>query len=244
MTGALAPFSISMSSYDFTLPGIDDSPIVLDRFRGATTLIVNVASACGLATQYAALQELHDRFADRGFSVIGVPCNQFGEQEPGGEDEIVAFCSGSYGVTFPLTRKVEVNGVHRHPLYAHLTQSTDGDGIDGEIRWNFEKFVVGPEGQVVGRFHPFVTPDADEVVETIERTLAAGGVAEWEPATAADVRPGDRVRLTNGTVVNVTRIESDFLGNEGLVGLFEDSPVRWLARPLRGDVAVEVLRRR
>lgn len=243
MPGDRPPLSRLMSAYDFTVPGIDGAPIELDRFRGSTTLIVNVASACGLTPQYASLQELHDRYADRGFTVIGIPCNQFNEQEPGSEGEIAEFCSASYGVTFPLAGKTEVNGVHRHPLYAHLTQTPDAEGVAGNVRWNFEKFLVGPDGQVAGRFRPFTTPDAPEVVTAIEETLHAAGTPVWEEATAADVVAGDRVRAASGTEITVTRVEPDFLGNAGLCGLIEDSAVRWLALPLRGEVAVEILRR-
>lgn len=237
------PFSPRMSVYDFTLPGIDGDPIELDRFRGSPTLIVNVASACGLAPQYAALQALQDRYGDRGLTVIGIPCNQFGEQEPGDADEIVEFCTSSYAVTFPLAAKVDVNGVRRHPLYEVLTAAADADGVAGEVRWNFEKFVVGHDGRVAARFHPFTPPDSDEVTAAVEEALAAAGTAEWQAATAADVIAGDRVRLDGGTVLTVTRVEDAFLGRPGLLGLVEDSAVRWLARPLPADGALEILRR-
>lgn len=231
-----------MSAYDFSLPAIDGSALELDRFRGSTTLIVNVASACGLTPQYAALQALQDRYADRGFTVVGIPCNQFAEQEPGGESEIVEFCSANYGVSFPLTRKLAVNGVHRHPLYAFLTQAADAEGVAGDVRWNFEKFLVRADGSVAARVRPFTAPDGDELVEAIERELEATAGMHWQQATAADVAPGDRVRLANGSVLTATRVEQDFLGRPGLLGLIEDSPVRWLARPMPGDTALEILR--
>lgn len=237
------PLSPLVSAYDFTVPGIDGAPLELDRFRGSTTLFVNVASACGLTPQYAALQELQERYGDRGFTVIGIPCNQFNEQEPGSEGEIAAFCRSTYRVTFPLAEKIEVNGVHRHPLYAHLTQTPDAEGVAGDVRWNFEKFLVGPEGQVAARFRPFTLPDAPEVVAAIEQTLEAAGTPVWETATAADVVPGDRVRAASGTELTVSRVEPDFLGNAGLCGLIEDSAVRWLALPIPGGTAVEILRR-
>jgi len=138
---------------------------------GITTLIVNVASRCGLTPQYTGLERLHERFAERGFTVLGVPCNQFGGQEPGTSDEIAEFCSATYGVTFPLTEKIDVNGEHRHPLYDVLTSYADADGHDGDIRWNFEKFLVGPDGKVVARFGPKVDPESDEIVSAIEATL-------------------------------------------------------------------------
>ncbi len=144
--------------------------------RGTTTLIANVASSCGLTPQYAALQQLQDRFGPRGFTVLGVPCNQFGGQEPGTECEIATFCSSSYAVTFPLTAKTDVNGARRHPLFRFLTAAEDASGAAGDVLWNFEKFVVDANGAVVERFRPFTTPDAPEVVEAIERALAAAEV--------------------------------------------------------------------
>jgi glutathione peroxidase len=140
---------------------------------GKTLLVVNVASKCGLTPQYAGLEALHERFADRGFSVVGFPCNQFMGQEPGSPEEIAEFCSTSYGVTFPLFEKIDVNGDGRHPIYAELTATTDADGEAGDIQWNFEKFLVGPDGTVLGRFRPRTEPDAPAVVAAIEASLAA-----------------------------------------------------------------------
>ncbi len=137
----------------------------LSRYRGQVVLVVNVASRCGLTPQYAGLQALSDRYADRGLVVLGVPCNQFGGQEPGTAGEIEEFCSVNYGVTFPLTAKVDVNGPGRHPLYAELI----GDGPD--VQWNFEKFVVTPDGEVAARFEPGVTPDDERLVSAIEKSL-------------------------------------------------------------------------
>jgi glutathione peroxidase len=134
--------------------------------------VVNVASQCGLTPQYHGLEEIHERFAQRGFTVLGVPCNQFGAQEPGTAHEIATFCSTNYGVSFPMTEKVEVNGEGRHPLYRHLVDVPDaGDGHTGDIRWNFEKFLVEPGGRVVARFNPLIEPTADDVVAAIERAL-------------------------------------------------------------------------
>jgi glutathione peroxidase len=144
-----------------------------DDLAGKTLLVVNVASKCGLTPQYAGLEALHERFADRGFSVVGFPCNQFMGQEPGSPEEIAEFCSTTYGVTFPLFEKIEVNGDGRHPIYAELTATTDADGEAGDIQWNFEKFLVSPNGTVLGRFRPRTEPDAPALVAAIEASLAA-----------------------------------------------------------------------
>lgn len=138
--------------------------------RGAT-LVVNVASKCGLTPQYAALEKLSKDYADRGLTVVGVPCNQFMGQEPGTAEEIQTFCSTTYGVTFPLLAKADVNGENRHPLYAELTKAVDSDGKAGDIQWNFEKFLVTPDGEVVNRFRPRTEPDAPEVIDAIEAVL-------------------------------------------------------------------------
>ncbi|MFJ9174649.1 glutathione peroxidase [Streptomyces sp. NPDC102360] len=146
----------------------------LSQYQGKAVLIVNVASKCGLTPQYTALEELQKQYADRGFTVLGVPCNQFMGQEPGTADEISEFCSATYGVTFPMTEKVDVNGEERHALYANLVDTADAEGHTGDIRWNFEKFLVGRSGDVVARFSPQTTPDAPEVVAAIERELSTG----------------------------------------------------------------------
>ncbi|MEV3855876.1 glutathione peroxidase [Streptomyces sp. NPDC050095] len=145
----------------------------LSQYEGKAVLIVNVASKCGLTPQYTALEELQKQYAARGFTVLGVPCNQFMGQEPGSADEIAEFCSATYGVTFPLTEKVEVNGEGRHALYAKLVETADAEGHTGDIRWNFEKFLVGRSGDVVARFAPQTTPDAPEVLAAIEKELGA-----------------------------------------------------------------------
>ena len=141
------------------------------ELSGNVTLIVNVASQCGLTPQYTGLQELQERFGGRGFTVLGVPCNQFGGQEPGTHEEIAEFCDVNYGVTFPLTEKVEVNGEDRHPLYAELTKTADADGKAGDVTWNFEKFLVSAEGKVIARFRPRTEPTSDQVVEAIGTAL-------------------------------------------------------------------------
>jgi glutathione peroxidase len=138
---------------------------------GKAALVVNVASRCGLTPQYGALEALHEQYADRGFTVIGVPCNQFMGQEPGTAEEIAEFCSATYGVTFPMTEKVEVNGPGAHPLYRELTATADARGEAGDVQWNFEKFLLSPDGEVVGRFRPRTLPDAPEVRAAVEAVL-------------------------------------------------------------------------
>ena len=135
--------------------------------------MVNVASKCGLTPQYAALEKLHEQFASRGFAVVGFPCNQFGGQEPGTAEEIAEFCSATYGVTFPMFAKIEVNGRGRHPIYDVLTAIPDADGEAGDVQWNFEKFLLGPDGAVLARFRPRTVPDDPEVLAAIEKHLPA-----------------------------------------------------------------------
>jgi glutathione peroxidase len=161
-----------MSVYDVPLSSIDGEPGVLAEQKGNVTLLVNVASFCGLTPQYEGLESLHEQYQARGFSVIGIPCNQFGAQEPGTADEIKTFCSTSYGVQFPLTEKIEVNGDGRHPLYQQLTATKDAEGVDGDIRWNFEKFLVGRDGEIIARFGPLVEPANDDLVKEIEKAVA------------------------------------------------------------------------
>jgi len=161
-----------MSLYDLPLSSLEGKPGTLGEQKGNVTLMVNVASFCGLTPQYTGLEKLHEQFKDRGFTVLGIPCNQFGEQEPGTADEIHTFCSTNYGVTFPLSEKIEVNGESRHPLYAQLEETADSEGHAGDIRWNFEKFLVSRDGEVLARFSPLVEPEAPEVVDAIEKALA------------------------------------------------------------------------
>jgi glutathione peroxidase len=162
-----------MALFDTTISALDGGPLELDELTGKAVLIVNVASRCGLTPQYEGLEKLHERYRDQGFSVLGVPCNQFGQQEPGSPEEIATFCSTTYGVTFPMTEKVEVNGPGRHPLYQQLTAKQDAEGQAGDVQWNFEKFLVSPEGEIVARFRPQVVPDAPEVVSAVESVLPA-----------------------------------------------------------------------
>ncbi len=160
-----------MAIYDTDIAALDGTPNVLADLDGKVTLVVNVASKCGLTPQYEQLEAIHEQYSDRGFSVLGVPCNQFLEQEPGSADEIATFCSTTYGVTFPMTEKVEVNGEGRHPLYDQLTPVADAEGRDGDIQWNFEKFLVGGDGAVIARFAPTVVPDDPAVIAAIEAAL-------------------------------------------------------------------------
>ncbi len=134
---------------------------------------MNVASKCGLTPQYTALEKLAQEYRDRGLFVVGVPCNQFMGQEPGTPEEIQEFCSATYGVTFPLLEKIEVNGENRHPLYAELTKHPDASGEAGDIQWNFEKFLIAPDGTVAARFRPRTEPDAPEILDALEEILPA-----------------------------------------------------------------------
>jgi glutathione peroxidase len=161
-----------MSLYDHPINTLDGSPLDLHDYEDKAILVVNVASRCGLTPQYAGLEQLQERYADRGFTVLGVPCNQFGQQEPGSPEEIKTFCSTTYGVTFPMTEKVEVNGEGRHELYQDLTAVTDAEGVAGDIQWNFEKFLVSPGGDVK-RFRPVVEPESEELTSAIESALPA-----------------------------------------------------------------------
>jgi glutathione peroxidase len=162
-----------MSVYDVSVNTLAGEPASLADHAGHTLLIVNVASKCGLTPQYAALESLFERYSDQGFEVLGFPCNQFGAQEPGTADEIQEFCSVNYGVSFPLFEKIEVNGPNRHPLYRELTDTADAGGHSGDIRWNFEKFLIGPDGAIVARYAPQTTPDDPGLVADIEANLPA-----------------------------------------------------------------------
>ncbi len=160
-----------MTLNDIALTTLDGRPTTLAELSDGATLIVNVASKCGLTPQYTALEKLAKEYGDRGLTIVGVPCNQFMGQEPGTAEEIRAFCSTTYGVTFPLLAKTDVNGDDRHPLYAELTKAADAAGQAGDIQWNFEKFVIAPGGEVVQRFRPRTEPDAPEVISAIEAVL-------------------------------------------------------------------------
>jgi glutathione peroxidase len=159
-----------MSIFEHPIHTLGGEPSSLARFEGSPTLIVNVASRCGLTPQYTGLEALHERYSDQGFNVVGFPCNQFGEQEPGTAEEIQTFCSTTYGVTFPMMEKIDVNGPGRHAIYAELTQVSDAEGHAGDIRWNFEKFLVARDGAVT-RFAPLVEPQDPGLVAAIEAEL-------------------------------------------------------------------------
>ena len=159
---------------DLPVTTLDGEPTTLGALTGGRpALVVNVASKCGLTPQYGALEKLHEEYAGRGFTVVGMPCNQFGGQEPGTSEEIAEFCSATYGVTFPLFEKLDVNGPDQHPLFAELTAVADGTGHAGDVRWNFEKWLVSPEGKVVHRYPPQMEPDDPAVVADIEAELPA-----------------------------------------------------------------------
>jgi glutathione peroxidase len=162
-----------MSVYDTSLNSLDGDQGILGEQKGNVTLLVNVASFCGLTPQYEGLERLQKTYADRGFSVVGFPCNQFLGQEPGSAEEIEQFCSTTYGVTFPLMEKIDVNGDDRHPIYAELTEKADAEGNAGDITWNFEKFLLSPKGEIVARYRPQVEPEDPAIVGDIEAQLAA-----------------------------------------------------------------------
>lgn len=159
-----------MSIYTTPIARLDGTPSSLAEFEGKVTLVVNVASKCGLTPQYTGLEELQRTYGSRGFSVVGFPCNQFLGQEPGTAEEIQEFCSTTYGVSFPLFEKIDVNGDEQHPIYAELCATTDAEGHTGEIRWNFEKFLLGRDGTIT-RFGPMVTPEDPALVGAIEAAL-------------------------------------------------------------------------
>ncbi|MGD0054320.1 MAG: glutathione peroxidase [Acidimicrobiales bacterium] len=159
-----------MSIYDIPVHTLSDEPSSLGAFENETVLIVNVASKCGLTPQYEGLEALQRRYGGRDFSVVGFPSNQFAGQEPGTAEEIQTFCSTTYGVSFPLYEKIDVNGEHRHPIYVELTKTADATGYSGDVRWNFEKFLVGPGG-TVQRFAPQVEPQDPALIEAIEALL-------------------------------------------------------------------------
>jgi len=156
---------------DFTATTLTGEEQPLAEYAGKVALVVNTASECGFTPQFEGLEKLYGEYEEKGLVVLGFPCNQFGGQEPGTADEIAEFCSTTYGVTFPMFSKIDVNGDERDPLYAELEETADADGYTGDIRWNFEKFLVAPGGEVVARFAPQTEPESDEVVSAIEAAL-------------------------------------------------------------------------
>jgi glutathione peroxidase len=163
-----------MGIHNVSINSLHGSAFDLSGLSGQVVLLVNVASKCGLTPQYTGLERVHETYASKGFSVVGAPCNQFMGQEPGTAEEIEEFCSSTYGVTFPLLEKIEVNGEGRHPLYQQVVEAPDATGHTGDIRWNFEKFLIGPDGEVAARFGPQVEPDAPEIIAAIEALLPTG----------------------------------------------------------------------
>jgi glutathione peroxidase len=160
-----------MTADTIDLTRLDGSPASLADFDGQALLVVNVASKCGFTPQYAGLEALYERYRHRGLTVLGFPSNQFGSQEPGTAEEIAEFCSLTYGVTFPMFAKTDVNGPERHPLFERLTRTADAEGKAGDVAWNFEKFLVSPAGEVVARFRTSVAPDDPAVLEAVESVL-------------------------------------------------------------------------
>jgi len=161
-----------MSVFSVKIKGLTAGDDALGSVANKVVLVVNVASKCGLTPQYTGLEALQKEFSGKGFSVLGVPCNQFGAQEPGTASEIATFCSTNYGVSFPMTEKVDVNGPGRHPLYELLTSTKDAEGHSGDIRWNFEKFLVGKNGEVIARFSPMISPDDETLRSAIRAALS------------------------------------------------------------------------
>ncbi|GAA2114354.1 glutathione peroxidase [Kitasatospora saccharophila] len=158
--------------FELPIRTLAGEPSSLGEHRGKVLLLVNVASKCGLTPQYTGLERLQKTYGERGFTVLGFPCNQFMGQEPGSAEEIQEFCSTTYGVSFPLFEKIDVNGAERHPVYERLTEVADATGEAGDVQWNFEKFLVSADGEVVGRFRPRTEPESAELVAAIEAQLA------------------------------------------------------------------------
>jgi glutathione peroxidase len=227
-----------MALIDTQLTALDGQPLDPAELRDRTVLVVNVASRCGFTPQYEALEQLQQRYGDAGFTVLGVPCNQFAGQEPGTVEEIREFCSTTYGTTFPMTEKLDVNGRRRHSLFDWLTRTVDADGVAGEVEWNFEKFLVAPSGQTVGRFRSHVAPDSEELIAAIEQVLPAD---RWTAVSASAVRVGERVRA-RGIELKVTRIDESFMGRPEYIAFVEDTAERWLKLPTPADAEVEVVR--
>ncbi len=157
--------------FELTMNRLDGQPESLSKYEGQVIMLVNVASKCGLTPQYTGLQAMYDRYRDRGFTILGFPANDFREQEPGTDAEIADFCQRNYGVTFPVFSKIVVTGDGMHPLYRELTGQPEPVG--GEVRWNFQKYLVARDGTIAARFSPRTEPDAPEIIETLESLLAA-----------------------------------------------------------------------
>ena len=170
-TAAPKAFAADKSIYDFTMKSIDGDAVSLGSYKGKVVLLVNVASKCGYTPQYAGLEKLYEKYKDRGFVIIGVPANNFAQQEPGTNEEIKTFCSRKYNVSFPMMSKVSVLGDDKTPLYVYLTDKSSDPKFGGDIKWNFTKFLFDREGKPVARFEPAVTPDSPEVAAAVEAAL-------------------------------------------------------------------------
>jgi glutathione peroxidase len=170
---AAAVIGAGKSVFDYTLNTIDGQPAPLSAYKGKVVMLVNVASRCGFTPQYTALEAIYEKYKDRGFVIVGIPANNFGAQEPGTDQEIKTFCQSKYNVTFPMMSKVSVKGDDKTPLYQYLTDKAANPKTGGDIQWNFTKFLVGPEGQIITRFEPKVTPDSPEVTAAIESALGS-----------------------------------------------------------------------
>ena len=168
---ACLPLAAQKSIYDFTLRSIDKQQVSLKSYSGKVVLLVNVASKCGFTPQYAGLEALYEKYKDRGLVIVGIPANNFAQQEPGTDEEIKKFCSNKYNVTFPMMAKVSVLGEDKEPLYQFLTDKSTNPAIGGEVKWNFTKFLFDRSGKPVARFEPAVTPDSPEVTAAIESAL-------------------------------------------------------------------------
>jgi glutathione peroxidase len=161
------------SIFDFTMNSIDGKPTSLSAYKGKVALLVNVASRCGFTPQYSDLENIYEKYKNRGFVIVGIPANNFGSQEPGTNAEIQTFCSTKYNVTFPMMAKVSVKGSDITPLYSYLTDKSANPSTGGEIQWNFTKFLIGPDGKPIARFEPNITPDDPQLMSAIEKALSA-----------------------------------------------------------------------
>lgn len=171
----MSAMAADKSVYDFTLNSIDGQPAPLAAYKGKVVMLVNVASRCGFTPQYSALESVFEKYKDRGFVIVGIPANNFGGQEPGSNQEIKTFCTTKYHVSFPMMSKVSVKGDDKTPLYQYLTDKSANPQTGGDIQWNFTKFLIGPDGRVITRFEPDVTPDSSQVTAAIEKALSANG---------------------------------------------------------------------
>jgi len=171
LCAACLPLAAQKSIYDFTLRSIDKQQVSLKSYSGKVVLLVNVASKCGFTPQYAGLEALYEKYKDRGLVIVGIPANNFAQQEPGTDEEIKKFCSNKYNVTFPMMAKVSVLGEDKEPLYQFLTDKSANPGIGGEVKWNFTKFLFDRTGKPIARFEPATTPDSPEVTAAIESAL-------------------------------------------------------------------------